>query len=270
MTIPPIIFELIRYLTMFLMAGGILSGGILGLLFLLRKSDNYWQNILFSLLLISFSTTLLDKFLNYSFVAQRHASLATLPLYLSFAFGPLLFFYVKSRLYPHFFKMTRSDFKHFVLPTVQFALLSWVAIQNATVKSEFQTHFFSPFYGNFEKAVFITQFFVYLYFSYRFILHEKQPLARTVLAQNKENLAVKKSGLRRQILVVGWLKRMVKVLFILFWVHAFFILTDYFTFKLLDINLQTKALFSAFYELSFEAMLFWLCLNAYFAWRRGL
>ena len=270
MTIPPILFDLIRWMTMFLMAGGVLSGGILGLLFLMRKSENYWQNILFSLLLISFSFTLLDKFLNYSFVAQRHASLATLPIYMSFAFGPLLFFYVKSRLYPHIFKMNRRDFKHFVLPTVQFALLAWISLQSAQVKSEFQAHFFSPFYGNFEKAVFITHFFLYLYFSYRFIMYEKLPLIQTVLAQNTKMPSFKKSNLRRQILVVGWLKRMVKTLFILFGVHAFFILSDYFSFKLLDINLQTKALFSAFYELTFEAMLFWLCLNAYFAWRRGL
>jgi hypothetical protein len=63
---------------------------------------------------------------------------------------------------------------------------------------------------------------------------------------------------------------MVKVLFILFGVHAFFLLTDYFGFKFFNVNLQTKALFSAFYELSFVSMLFWLFLNGFFAWRRGL
>lgn len=270
MSIPPIIFDLIRGLTMLLMAGGIVSGGILGLLFLVRKSDNYWQNILFSLLLISFSLTLLDKFLNYSFVAQRHASLATLPIYMSFAFGPLLFFYVKSRLYPSRFSMNRRDFKHFILPTVQFFLLSWIALQNSVTKAEFQMHFFSPFYGNFEKAVFIIHFFLYLYFAYRFILFERHPLSISVEKVGARALSAKNSALKRQVLIIGWLKRMVKVLFLLFGVHAFFILTDYFSFKLFSLNLQSKALFSAFYELSFEAMLFWLCLNAYFAWRRGI
>ncbi len=270
MSIPPIIFDLIRWLTMLLMAGGVVSGGILGFLFLWRKSDNYWQNILFSLLLISFSLTLLDKFLNYSFVAQRHASLATLPIYMSFAFGPLLFFYVKSRLYPYRFSMSRRDFKHFILPTVQFFLLSWIALQDVQTKAEFQAHFFSPFYGNFEKAVFIVHFFLYLYFSYRFILFKRHPLNISAERAGKKMLVVKNSSLKKQILIVGWLKRMVKVLFLLFGIHAFFILTDYFSFKIFDLNLQTKALFSAFYELTFEAMLFWLCLNAYFAWRRGI
>ena len=267
MAIPPFLYDLIRWLTMLLMVGGIVSGGILGLLELRVKSINKWQKILFSLLIISFSLTLLDKFLGYSMLMQRHSKIAFLPIYQSFALGPLLFFYVKSHLYPHNFSMHRRDFKHFILPTVQIALLAWVSIQDKTTKIEFQSHFFSPFYGNFEKGVFITQFFLYLYFSYRFILHEKHPLS--IKASRNRN-KMSEAGFRRQILVVGWLKRMVKVLFILFGVHAFFILTDYFSFKIFDLNLQTKTLFSAFYELSFVAMLFWLCLNAYFAWRRGL
>lgn len=266
MSIPPIIFAFIRWFTMFLMAGGVVSGGFLGLLFLFRKTDNYWQNILFSLLLISFSLTLLDKLLVFSFVTQRYASLATLPFYMSFAFGPLLFFYVKSRLFPHQFSMSRRDFKHFIMPTVQFALLSWIALQNVTTRAEYQSHFFSPFYGNFEKAIFIIHFFLYLYFSYRFILYQKYPLSITI----GKNKSLKYAALKRQILIVGWLKRMVKVLFLLFGIHAFFILTDYFSFRFFGLNLQTKALFSSFYELTFEAMLFWLCLNAYFAWRRGI
>jgi hypothetical protein len=267
MVIPSFIYDIIRWLTILLMSGGVVSGGILGLLSLQRKTSNKWQSILWGLLLIGFSLTLLDKLLAYSFIAQRHLRVAFLPIYVSFALGPLVFFYVKSRLYPINFKMKRADFKHFILPTVQFALLSWVGIQNATAKSEFQSHFFSPFSGNFEKGVFILQFFLYLYFAYRFILHEKHPLS---IKASKNRLSMTNTDFRRQVLVVGWLKRMIKVLFILFGVHTFFILTDYFSFRLFDINLQTKALFSAFYELSFVAMLFWLCLNAYFAWKRGL
>lgn len=267
MNIPPIIYDIIRWLTILLLLGGVITGGILGLLNFPRRTTNRWQSILFSLLLIAYSLTLLDKLLVYSFFSQKHLKVAYLPIYLSFALGPLLFYYVKSRLYPINFKMKRADFKHFILPTVQFVLLCWVGIQNASIKSEFQSHFFSPFSGNFEKGVFIIQFFLYLYFSYRFILHEKHPLS---IQASRNRQSMSNTHFRRQVLVVSWLKRMVKALFILFGVHAFFILTDYFSYRLLDIDLQRKALFSAFYELSFAAMLYWLCLNAYFAWRRGL
>ena len=265
--IPPIVFEIIRYFTMFIMVGGILSGGVMGVLCLIRQQEKYWVNFLYGLLLLSFSLTLFDKFLRYSLLSYRYPNWSFLPIYLSFAFGPLLFFYVKSRLYTQLFSMHRRDFKHFILPTVQFILLSWVTLQAVKVKMDFQTNFFSPFYGNFEKGVFIFQFFMYLYFSYRFILHEKQPLS---IKTQKGLLKSCDAYTRRQVLIVGWLKRMVKGLFILFGIHASFILTDYFSFRLFEINLQTKALFSTCYELSFVAMLFWLCVNGYFAWRRRL
>jgi hypothetical protein len=263
--IPPIIFDIIRWLTMFILVSGCVTGGIMGTLFLMRRRDNYWVNLLYGLLLLSISFTVFDKFLRYSLLSYRYPNWSFLPIYMSFAFAPLLFFYVKSRLYAQHFTMHRRDFKHFILPTVQFVLLSWVTLQDVETKMDFRDNFFSPFYGNFEKGVFILQFFLYLYFSYRFILHEKLPLS---IKARKGLLNLSDTGFRRQILIVGWLKRMVKTLFILFGVHASFILTDYFSFRLFGLNLQTKPLFSALYELSFVAMLAWLFVNGIFAWRK--
>lgn len=257
----PFILDLLRWFTAFAMIAGVLSGlGIAGLFLIRQTQPNKWANWLFSALLVSMSLTLLDKFLNFMELTKRHPSVSVLPIYLSFAFGPLLFYYVKSRLYRSF-DMTRSDFKHFILPTVQLALLGMMTFRDAESKVTFRTDFFSPFYGNFEKGVFIMQFFLYLYFSYRFILHE-----RFALMEKQKSLM---KG-RRHVLVVGWLKRMVKTLFILFGVHASFILTDYFSYRLFDLNLQTKTLFSVAYELSFTAMLGWLCLNGLFALQRKL
>jgi hypothetical protein len=250
------IFDLIRWITAAALLAGVASGlGAAGLFLMRRTQPNRWSNWLFAGLLGAMSLTLLDKFLNFTLLTHWYPLLSFLPIYSSFIFGPLLFFYVKSRLYPHF-DMNKSDFKHFILPTVQFYLLLMMTFKSMDSKTDFRIYFFSPFYGNFEKGVFILQFFLYLYFSYRFILHERM--------WRKTNVP------RRQILVLGWLKRMVKTLFILFGIHAFFILTDYFSFKLFEMNLQEKALFSALYELSFAAMLAWLCLNGYFALRRKL
>jgi hypothetical protein len=250
------IFDLLRWFTAFALLAGVGSGLGAAALFLIRKTQpNRWSNWLFAGLLGAMSLTLLDKFLNFTLLTHRYPMLSFLPIYSSFIFGPLLFFYVKSRLYPQF-DMNRNDFKHFIAATVQFYLLLMMTFKDADSKADFHVYYFSPFYGNFEKGVFILQFFLYLYFSYRFILHER--LLRKTTAQ------------RRQILVLGWLKRMVKTLFILFGIHAFFILTDYFTYKIFGMNLQEKLLFSALYELSFAGMLAWLCLNGYFALRRRL
>lgn len=250
------IYDLIRWIAAFALLAGVVSGLGVAALFLIRRTQpNRWSNWLFAGLLSAMSLTLLDKFLNFTLLTHRYPNLSFLPIYSSFILGPLLFFYVKSRLYPRF-DMGRSDFKHFILGTVQFYLLLMMTFKSADSKTEFNIYYFSPFYGNFEKGVFILQFFLYLYFSYRFILHER--LLRKTTAQ------------RRQILVLGWLKRMVKTLFILFGIHAFFILTDYFTYKWFGMDLQEKSLFPAFYELSFAAMLAWLCLNGFFALRRKL
>jgi hypothetical protein len=250
------IFDVIHWLTAFALLAGVVSGLGVAALFLIRRTQpNRWSNWLFAGLLGAMSFTLFDKFLNFTLLAHWYPLLSFLPIYSSFILGPLLFFYVKSRLYPQF-EMDKSDFKHFILATVQFYLLLMMTFKDVDSKTDFHIYFFSPFYGNFEKGVFILQFFAYLYFAYRFILHER--LLRKTTAQ------------RRQTLVLGWLKRMVKTLFILFGIHAFFILTDYFSYKLFDMNLQGKALFSALYELSFAGMLAWLCLNGYFALRRKL
>jgi hypothetical protein len=250
------IFDIVHWLTAFALLAGVASGLGAAALFLIRRTQpNRWSNWLFAALLSTMSLTLFDKFLNFTLLTHWHPLLSFLPIYSSFIFGPLLFFYVKSRLYPQF-EMDKSDFKHFILATVQFYLLLMMTFKDVDSKADFHIYFFSPFYGNFEKGVFILQFFSYLYFSYRFILHER--LLRKTTAQ------------RRQILVLGWLKRMVKTLFIVFGIHAVFILTDYFSYKLFGMNLQEKALFSALYELSFAGMLAWLCLNGYFALRRKL
>jgi hypothetical protein len=263
---PPLVFDLIRWLTVLTLASGVVLGITVGCLFLMRRTQpTRWANSLFAVLLFATAAVLTDKLFSFSIFAQQimHeiSRFPFLPLYVSFAPAPLLFYYVKSRLYPNF-QMHRRDFKHFIMPTAQFVILLWLSLQGLKTQVDTREGIFSPFYGNLEKGIFIVQMFLYLYFSYRFILHERAHLAR----QNK----TKTEGLRRKILVVGWLKRMVKALFIVFGVHSFFILSDYFSFKIWSLNLQTKSLFSAFYELSFALMLFWLCLNGYFALRRKL
>jgi hypothetical protein len=262
MQLPPLLIEAIRIVTTLALLCGVGFGLGVGVLFLIRKTQpNRWANWLFSSLLGSMALTLLDKLLSFTLLKTHYPVLSFLPIYQSFAFAPFLFFYVKSRLYPHF-EMSRRDFKHFILPTVQVVLLVLMLFYSSDNQLDTQLRFFSPFYGNFEKGVFIAQFLLYLYFAYRFILHERSAYQR--------GLKRPFFDARRQVLVLGWLKRLVKTLSILFGIHAVFILTDYFSLRLFNFNLQERTLFSAFYELSFGAMLAWLILNGLFALRRRI
>jgi hypothetical protein len=263
MELPIIVYQIIFFFTVLVLVVTIAGGFFVGFLWLFRRArPNPYANKLYALLLWAFSFTMLDRFLVYSEIALRHPRLSFLPIYFSFSLGPLLFYYVKSRLYPKF-RLHREDIKHFVFPVVQAVILLYIGFQSDEAKHNFRRNFFSPFYGNFEKGVYILFFFFYLYSAYRFIGHERMLLKQIPLKSRTTKL-------RRQILITGWLKRMVKGLFILFAVNASFILVEYFSFKIFKINLNGRAMFTSLTELSFGSMIGWLIINGYFAWRRKI
>ena len=265
MELPLIVYQIIFFFTLLVLVVTIAGGFFVGFLWLFRRArPNPYANKLYALLLWAFSFTMTDRFLMYSDIANRHPKFSFLPIYFSFSLGPLLFYYVKSRLYPKF-RLHRADLKHFIFPVVQAIILLYIGFQSDEAKHNFRHYFFSPFYGNFEKGVYILFFSFYLYSAYRFIGHE-----RILLAKYNSNSSFNNNNLRRQLLITGWLKRMVKVMFILFAVNASFILVDYFSFKFFEINLNTKAMFTALTELSFASMIGWLIVNGYFAWRRKI
>jgi hypothetical protein len=263
MELPLIVYQILFFFTILVLVITISGGFFIGFLWLFRRArPNPLSNKLYAFLLWAFSFTMLDRFLVYSDIAVHYPRFSFLPIYFSFSLGPLLFYYVKSRLYPKF-RLHRADIKHFIFPVVQGVILLYIGFQGEEAKRSFKTRFFSPFYGNFEKGVYILLFFFYLYSAYRFIGHERILLSRIPLKSRS-------SVIRRQILIAGWLKRMVKVLFILFAVNASFILVEYFSFKVFKINLNGKAMFSSLTELSFGSMIGWLIVNGYFAWRRKI
>ena len=57
---------------------------------------------------------------------------------------------------------------------------------------------------------------------------------------------------------------MVKVLMLLFFINAGYILTDFFTYEVFNINLHGIRGFDYLGSLSFASMLFWLSINGWF------
>jgi hypothetical protein len=248
--------EWIQKLTALTMLCTALGGIGIGSLLLLAARGHYLSNRLFSAVLILMGLTLLNNFNMFWGIYDRFPSFRFLPIYYSLWIGPLIFFLAKSKLYPQF-RLQSSDLKHFILPILQASLFTWVSMQdNATKEHIFKTNF-SPAYGGLEDACFILLTWLYLYFGYRFVKHAMAGARHT-------------GADRREILIIGWLKRMIKVFFIWFGIHASFLATDWFSFWYLATNLRTKTLFSSGLELSFAAMLGWLTLNALFGWRRRI
>lgn len=237
------------------MISAVVIGILLALMLAFRRVlQNRLSDFLLAGLLFSLSLTTLQR--AFIWLQIKNLDIVFLPIYCSFAFAPLIFFMVKSRLYPNFI-LKQNDIKHFILPIVQIVVMCWIFLQPTHTRLWAASGgFFTPFYGNFERGVYLLQFGLYLYFSYRFILHERTPLSS--------------HSPKQQILLTGWLKRMVKAAFIIFVIEASFILTDYFSMRWFDVDLRSRLFFSSVLELSFTAQLWWLIINTLFALKKNI
>ena len=108
-------------------------------------------------------------------------------------------------------------------------------------KSQFGRHFYNPFYGAFEQFLYLSTFFAYMYFAYRYIRQKRRHI--------KDGIEAKK---------ILYLKYLVQILFVLFFVHSVFVVWDFFSYEFLNINLRTVRPYAALGALSFAALLFWL------------
>jgi hypothetical protein len=247
------VYTIWSLLTTIAMISAVVIGVALAVVLALRRVlQNRLSDFLLAGLLFTLSLTELQRL--FIWLQIKNLDIIFLPIYCSFAFAPLIFFMVKSRLYPNF-RLQQNDIKHFILPIVQIVVMSWIFLQPAHTRTWVASGgFFTPFYGNFERGVYLVQFGLYLYFSYRFILHERTPLSS--------------HSPKHQILLTGWLKRMVKAAFIIFVIEASFVLTDYFSMRWFDVDLRSRLFFSSVLELSFTAQLWWLIINTLFALKK--
>ena len=228
------------YLLLLVMVISVLYSITVGALFFLKSSGELRANRFYGLLLISIGLTLLHNIFVFTGFYEWYPQFSFLPIYYTLAFPTLLFYYVKLTLYPTY-QLKLSDAKHFILPTFQFLFFISLFFLPVEQKSQFDRHFFNPFYGGIEQALYLLTFFAYMYFSYRYIKGKKRQL------KNRNEI--------RQWL---YLRKLVKVLFVIFCIHAVFVVSDFISYNFLSINLRTVKLYVALGALSFVAVLAWL------------
>ncbi|WP_170170398.1 helix-turn-helix domain-containing protein [Hymenobacter perfusus] len=90
---------------------------------------NRLPNRFLALLMLSIALWLLDGFFRVANIYGQNANWYFAPIYYSFAFGPLLYFYVRS-LVNHDFRFTRRHLVHFGPVLVQAALYGWLRLQS--------------------------------------------------------------------------------------------------------------------------------------------
>lgn len=115
---------------------GLFSAGVL-----LLSPKNKLANRLLGLLILAITGWLADAFMRVSDVYSQNPNLYFLPIYYSFAFGPLLYFYVQA-ITNASFKFRPKHLLHFIPVLIQ-GLFYWVvAFQSYDVKFDiwFQVH----------------------------------------------------------------------------------------------------------------------------------
>ena len=232
------------YLLLMALSCGLAYGLVLGVLFLFKRSGEKRANIFFALLLFAFSLTLLHNVLVITGFYVSFPAWKFIPIYFTLAFPPLFFYYVKLNCYPSY-HLRWTDAKHGMLPIGQFLFFMILFLFPVSCKSNIDRNFYNPFYGAFEQFLYLSTFFAYLYFAYRYVIQRRRQIDKRDVWKYKRTL---------------YLEKLLQILFFLFCIHTFFVLSDFTSYEFLNINLRAVKPFAALGALSFAALLYWLCI----------
>jgi hypothetical protein len=236
---------ILYYLLLFVLAGIMLYGLCIGLLFFFKRSGEKRANVFFGLLIIAFSLTLLHNIFLFLDFYDHDPQWKFLPVYYTLAFPPLLFYYVKLNCYPSYV-LRWTDIKHSILPVSQFLFFLFMFLSPVSFKSRYDRLFYNPFYGAFEQFLYLTTFFSYLYFAYRYVIQRRREIRR------------KKEFNRWEVKRIIYLEKLLQILFFLFCIHTAFVIADFVSYEFFNINLRAFRPYAALGALSFAALILWL------------
>ena len=231
---------LLFYGLLLALGSGVISSISIGGLFFFKRTGIKRANFFFGCLLISIGFTLLHNILYIIGFYDVYPQFKFFPIYFTLAFPSLLFFYVKLSIYPAY-RLQLSDSKHFLLPAAQWLFFWLILLQPLDQKADINRYFYNPFYGGLEQAIYLTSFFAYLYFSYRYVYHKRS--GRLSIKEGRK---------------IWYLNKLLKGLFILFGIHAVFVLADFFCYEFLSINLRSVKIYAGMGALSFAALVYFL------------
>ncbi len=226
-----------------LLAACILLNLVAGLLFLLRKNENKKADYFFAAWQFAFALTATHEVLVLQDIYREHPQYLFLPVYFTLSLGMPLFFSIKLRLFPAY-KFVASDIKHFILPVGQFLyFLLLFSFTDTAFRQNVGRKLYSPFYGGLEMGFYIATFYFYLFGAYRYLRYKVAALRHSD---------------------AGWplnealqLRRLIRVMLVLFWINSAYIVADFVMYELLHLNMHNFRGFTNFGDLSFALMAGW-------------
>lgn len=135
---------------------------------------------------------------------NRVNELSFIPINFVLWIGPVLFHFVKSKLYRNF-RFRARDLKHFLIPLAHLSFYVFAFMQGPAQKYSMFVHKYHSLYKPFEEFSFGVIMFLYCYFAYRFIKHEQW--------------SIHEGTPRAEIVKISWMQRFFKLFFLSSFVH---------------------------------------------------
>ena len=124
--------------------GAVIVLGLFAATCLFFRKQNQLPNRLMAFFLLSLSLWMVDVFMRVSGIYQQAPEYYFMPIYYSFAFGPLLYLYVRS-ITNSDFKLSRIHLLHFIPVILQAGLYLFLVTQDYAYKNWYWLEVHSPF-----------------------------------------------------------------------------------------------------------------------------
>ncbi len=148
--------------------GSIIAQGGFAALLLFITPNNKSANRFLGLLLLAFSLWLIDSFYKTGRLYRQDPDFYFQPIFYSFAFGPLLFFYVK-KLTNSAFRLKKHHIWHFLPVIIQGSLYWFLFFQDYPFRRWFWENIHNPVTYNLEFDLTLLSLLIYMLFSVRLL-----------------------------------------------------------------------------------------------------
>ena len=119
----------VNFTSLVILNGAVIVLGFFVAFVLLFKRENPLANRLMSLFLFAISLWLCDNFMHIAGIYNQNSNYYFKPIYYSFSFGPLVYFYVRSIVNSNF-KFQKADLIHFIPVVIQATLYIYLSFRN--------------------------------------------------------------------------------------------------------------------------------------------
>ncbi|MBT8231526.1 MAG: hypothetical protein HKO66_16775, partial [Saprospiraceae bacterium] len=151
----------IPFSTNVILIAAIIAQGIFASVLLLLQRNNSNSNKYLGLLLLTFSLWLLDDFFEAATIYQQDPNYYFLPIYFSFGFGPLIYFYTRSITDVNF-KLRKRHLVHFIPVAIQGIGYVFLQCKDYNFRRTFWQEVHLPYTYNLEFIGSLVSLIIYL------------------------------------------------------------------------------------------------------------